>query len=1373
MLLLAGRSQTQRMHHFRDQARIERSSMRPGRLEVPITDQFDYQIWLAARSRSLPECEDLRCDCATLPDNPIISVVMPVRDPPAPFLHEAIESVRAQIYPHWRFCLADDGSTRPDVRALLAEAVAGDPRIELVTLPESRGIVAASNAALALAQGEFVAFLDHDDALTPDALYEFALALNERPDADMIYSDEDKIDAEGKVSGPVFKPDWCPDSFLSRMYTCHLSAYRRELVVELGGLRPEYEGGQAYDLALRVSERARSIHHIPKVLYHWRMHAASTAADSGEKVYVYEADKRAIEAALARRGEPARVERVPGELGFYVARYALKGTPRISIIIPSRDHGGMLHRALDSIFSRTHYDNYEIIVVDNGSTEARARAVLADWSQREPERFRVAPLDIPFNFSTLCNHGVDRASGEILLFLNNDIEVIDGDWLSAMLEQAQRRSVGAVGARLFYEDGSIQHAGAILGLGGLAAHSHRGAPGASPGYMHQVWTINNYSSVAGACLMCRREVFDEAGRFDEELPGDYEDVDLCLKLVRKGYRNVYLPHVRLYHYEAATRGRDYVERDPEGRARAFHLMRTRWPDVIAHDPCYSPNLTRDREDYGLRIEGIAAVETRFQPSLLNFLACVDSAAVIDNRTLILRGWAVGWRGDAPASIAVAVDGEACGAAAYGYLREDVGNVHRCVLSDKVGFAFSCKFTKPLPPRIALRVTLSDAEGRQEGFEFAMDLAPPSSQGLTARWRRGVEAGAQKVAQGAAAVAAHWLPQPFEVGRLDASRLVSEVARRAALRFGGADALRRASAFAPALADRLGLDVPLTDDPAYADWLWRESPKGKQLAEMRLEAARFEYRPTISIFMPVYNMEEPYLRAAIDSALVQTYPYLELCIADDGSPGGHVRPLLEAYAAKDKRVKLTFRPGNGGISAASNSALALASGEFVAQLDHDDLLAPHALHRVVELLNVRRDADVIYSDEDKIDLGHLRSQPFFKPDWSPDTFRTKMYTCHFGVYRRALVEAVGGFRSQFDGAEDYDLVLRLTERTDRIFHIPDILYSWRMHPLSTASGSRDVKTYAYESGVRAVADALRRCGEPGEVSRVPGCLGFYRVRYDLLKPGPVTLVVPTRDSPRLLDRCLLSIFERTVYPDFEVVVLDNGGEDAAARSVIEKWLQREPRRFRAIRSDAPFNHSALVNAGARASGGDYLVLLNDDTEVIAPEWLEELARQAQRPGIGAVGAQLLYRDGGVQHAGIVVGVMGGAGHVERNTWSYHPGYFGRVNTTNNVLAVTGACLMCRRGVFESVGGFDEAFDSAYNDVDFCLRLHRLGLRNIYVPEAKLYHLESASFRRLPQAERDARVRRGAELMRERWPQYLRSDPYYSPHLTRSNENFTIG
>ncbi len=612
---------------------------------------------------------------------------------------------------------------------------------------------------------------------------------------------------------------------------------------------------------MRVSERARAIKHIPKILYHWRIHSGSTAANSGQKIYVYEADQRAIEDALARRGEPARVERVPGELGFYLIRYALLRHPRISVIIPSRDYGAMLHRALESIFTRTEYPDYEVIVVDNGSTEARAIQTLGDWSKREPLRFRVARLDIPFNFSTLCNHGVDVATGEILLFLNNDTEVITGDWLSAMLEQAQRPTIGAVGALLLYADGSIQHAGAILGLGGLAAHSHRALPGISPGYMYQVFTINNYSSVAGACLMCRRAVFEEMGRFDEQLPGDYEDVDFCLKLIRAGYHNVYLPHVRLYHYEGATRGKDYVERDPVGRRHAMELMRARWPDFIEHDPCYSPNLTRDREDYGLRIEGVDVVETRLEPGLSRFIACLDRAAVIDQRTLLLRGWALTNYGAAPARIEVAVNGAPCGEAAIGYARDDVRDAHSFAHHQFLAFYYTHKFNEPLPSRVAIRVTLHDPRGGEETFALGLETSYEDHSDDASRLRRTASRLSTSAMRRAVfAIAASVAGAPT-TPKQNVRRSAGEIIKHVSARFGAYESLRRQDGLVSGLVDRLGLDIPPTRDIAYAAWLWRQYPR-RDLDSMRRHAELFPFRPTISILMPVYNIERRYLVEAI-------------------------------------------------------------------------------------------------------------------------------------------------------------------------------------------------------------------------------------------------------------------------------------------------------------------------------------------------------------------------------------------------------------------------------------------------------------------------------------------------------------------------------
>jgi GT2 family glycosyltransferase len=1341
------------------------------RLDVPVSDEPAYQAWLASRFPSRSDLEHLRKAALGLAAGPVISVVMPVYDPPLSFLREAIDSVRAQLYPCWELCLVNDGSTEPAVKEVLAQAVREEGRIRIVELPQNCGIVAASNAGLEIATGAFVAFLDHDDLLTPDALYEIAALLDRHPMADMIYSDEDKVDPMGRLSGPVFKPDWCPDSFLSRMYTCHLSAYRRSLVDEIGRFREGYDGGQSYDLALRLTERTERIHHIPKVLYHWRVHARSTAADSGEKLYVYEADQRALQAAIDRRGEPGRVVRVPGELGFYVVRYTIRQPQRVSIIIPSRDQGNMLHNCLESIFTRTVYHDYEVVVVDNGSVQTRAKEVLAEWQRREPERFRCVPLAIPFNFSTLCNCGADNARGDLLLFLNNDTEVITPDWVGAMVEQAQRPSIGAVGALLLYGDGTIQHAGAILGLGGLAAHSHRGCPSTSPGYMSQVVTMNNYSSVAGTCLMCRRETFDEVGRFDERLPGDYEDVDLCLKLVEAGYRNVYLPHVRLFHHEAVTRGKDYVEKDPAARASAAGIMRERWSAYIEHDPCYNPNLTRDREDYGLRIETIGVTApARFEPRLDGFFSCVDSIRVYGRRCLTLHGWAATRRGEPVNRIAVQIDGQPQGDAARGYPREDVRRAHTFVRSDMVGFHFTLKADTPLPPRIAIELTLFDPRGGSESFTIALDTkrrARPSARSRIGSLARSATTSTVQ----AALDTFHRLRPDFPDFRaLGPNRGLVEVLKHLCARSRLGRPLLRLGRRIPALSDRLGLDVPLADDARYVRWLWREYPRRHRIAQLKGAVAELRYRPTISVFTPVFNIDARCLTEAIESVRSQTYPDWQLCIADDASSEPHVRPLLERYARLDPRITVVFREHNGNISAASNSALTLATGEFVAQLDHDDLLTPHALQSVVSLLNEHPEADFIYSDEDKVDLQHIHSQPFFKPDWSPDTFLTKMYTCHFAVYRRSLIEAIGGFRATYDGAEDYDLVLRLVERTDRIFHLPKVLYHWRMHPASTATGSRDVKPWAYASGVRAVQDALDRRGEPGTASRLAGNIGFYEVRYALAARDLVSIVIPTRDLPRLLDRCLLSVFERSSHSNFEVIVVDNGSVEAETRRVLARWREREPGRFTAFRMNEPFNFSRLNNAGVARSKGRYLLFLNNDTEVITPDWIQDMAQQAQRPSIGAVGVQLLYRDNRIQHAGVVMGISGTAGHPHRGVPSNACGYFGRINTVANVSAVTGACMMTRREVFEAVRGFDESFDSAYNDVDLCLRLLRRGLRHIYLPYVQLYHMESQTWRH----RYDVRsYEAAAALLRSKWPALMEHDPCYNPNLTRAAEDYSIG
>jgi O-antigen biosynthesis protein len=561
------------------------------------------------------------------------------------------------------------------------------------------------------------------------------------------------------------------------------------------------------------------------------------------------------------------------------------------------------------------------------------------------------------------------------------------------------------------------------------------------------------------------------------------------------------------------------------------------------------------------------------------------------------------------------------------------------------------------------------------------------------------------------------------------------------------------------------------DVAYGAWLAENAARPSDVERMVRMAPLLSYKPLISVIMPVYNAPEPFLRAALESVKGQAYPYWELCIADDGSTEGHVRRTLDEFAS-DERAKVRFRGENGHIARASNSALDLATGEFVAFLDHDDLLTPDALFEVALHLNAHPDADMIYSDEDKVDADGTLSDPYFKPDWSPETLLAKMYTCHLGVYRRSLVNDLGGFRPGFEGSQDYDLVLRLTERTQRIHHIPKVLYHWRISPDSAASDPAKAKPYARDAAVRALSEALERRGEPGTVAPFPDSPNSYLVRYAIERRQKVSVIVPTRDQHELLERCLSSVFSKTDYADYEVIVVDNGSKDPAALETFDRWSKREPDRLRILPFDVPFNYAKINNFAVSRADGHFVLLLNDDTEVVTGDWMTAMVEQAQRPAIGAVGALLLYPDGSVQHAGIVIQMGGVAGHVHRYAPGDTHGYFGALKTVTNYSAVTAACLMVRRAVYEEVGGLDEEFLVAFNDVDFCLKLCRAGYRNVFLPHVVLMHHESRSRGYDKKPGQLARFVRECELMEARWNVRTRRDPYYNKNLSLKYDDFSI-
>jgi glycosyltransferase involved in cell wall biosynthesis len=558
---------------------------------------------------------------------------------------------------------------------------------------------------------------------------------------------------------------------------------------------------------------------------------------------------------------------------------------------------------------------------------------------------------------------------------------------------------------------------------------------------------------------------------------------------------------------------------------------------------------------------------------------------------------------------------------------------------------------------------------------------------------------------------------------------------------------------------------------YANWVRTHdtlSPEGR--AGISECVGKMQGAPLISVLMPTYNPDPVWLRAAIESVRGQLYPHWELCIADDASPSAEVRELLQTYSEDDKRIKLVLRPENGHISAASNSALALATGPWIALMDHDDLLPAHALFCVAECILAHPDVQLIYSDEDKIDEAGQRFDPYFKPDWNIDLFRSQNTFSHLGVLATDLVRAVGGFRVGLEGSQDWDLVLRCVERVraDQVRHVPRVLYHWRVHSESTAS-SMKAKPYAAVAGERALNEHFARQG----VDATAEYIGIgYRARYALPQEPPLaSLIIPTRNALKLVRQCIESIVAKTTYPRYEIIVVDNGSDDPAALDYFKSISQRP--NIRVLRDARDFNFSALNNAAVSAARGEVVALVNNDIEVISPEWLSEMVSLALQPGVGAVGARLWYPDKTLQHGGVVLCERNLAMHAHKGLPAGLNGYAGRAALIQSFSAVTAACLVIRKATYLQVGGLDEAdLQVAFNDVDFCLRLRQAGYRNVWTPYAELFHHESATRGDDVAAHHRERFNREIACMRGRWADVIRHDPAYNPNLTIATEDFGL-
>jgi O-antigen biosynthesis protein len=571
-----------------------------------------------------------------------------------------------------------------------------------------------------------------------------------------------------------------------------------------------------------------------------------------------------------------------------------------------------------------------------------------------------------------------------------------------------------------------------------------------------------------------------------------------------------------------------------------------------------------------------------------------------------------------------------------------------------------------------------------------------------------------------------------------------------------------------LCQFLNSEIPFSEDLHYYQWLVKNYSRKADLQSMAEAVKLFAYKPLISIIVPVYNTPENFLREMLDSVLFQVYPHWEICICDDASPAKHVMEVLNEYTTKDSRIKVVRNTKNKHISHTSNSAIEIASGEFISLLDHDDLLTPDALYEVVSLLNQHPEADMIYSDEDKILPDKSLTEAFFKQDWCPDSFLTHMYICHLGTYRLSIVKDIGGFKPGYEGSQDYDLVLRFTEKTDKIFHIPKILYHWRIHPEST-SGGMEAKSYATSAAQLAISDAIFRRGECGTVTPIPLLPGHYRVRYNITEYKLVSIII-SASSGVDLDRCLSSVFARSSYDNYEAIIVDNGRKDLDFIQTVNRWIKKEPDRCKCYSLDVPLDYPELNNYLVSKATGSYILFLNSSLEVITPDWIEALVEQVQRSSIGAAGALLLNSDETIDHAGIIISHEGSVEYSYRGSSSTDIGYFGCVGLASNYSAVSINCLICKREVFDSVGGFDREIQDDLLGVDLCLKMLTKGYRNIYLPHVTLRYwrtpsdIDSVTTVEISPLESDS--------FRSKWQNFIDRDPCHNSNLAIKNNCYII-
>ena len=1284
---------------------------------------------------------------------PLFSVVIPVYNVTDDQLTACIESVQGQSYGNWELILVDDHSSWESVRRTLSR-YQHVSNIHVIFRSENGNISRATNDGIHVAKGDFIAFMDCDDILAPNALYEMARELNEHPEYDFIYSDEDKLTEDGSMRhDPFFKPDWSPDTFLSMMYTNHLAVYRTELVNQTGGLRPEFDGSQDYDFTLRFLELTdySRIGHIAKVLYYWRERKESAATGAEAKPYALIANENAKLEALTRRGISGRTEFVK-EMNQFRVVYDCGDYPLVSIIIPSKDNVWFLTQCIESIRKYTYYPNYEIVLVDNGSSSANRKAIQT-LSRKYDVRYHYEKME--FNFSRMCNIGADLANGAYLLFLNDDIEVRQGDWLNRMVGQAMQKQTGAVGAKLLYPDSTrIQHDGVINRRTGPTHILMRLNDGNIYYYGRNRLDYNCFA-VTGACLMLSAENFRAIGKFDEELHVTYNDVDLCVNLLERGLYNIVRNDVVLYHYESVSRGLDTISNEKLGRLllEQKHMWEKHPEYQNGYDPFYSRHFGEASYDFTMhKWNMVDRVEVTQQEQGTSGILSqmwkgrtveyqIDEVGFAENHT-VLYGYLYL---SAPVPVILeryllltAEDGRQLQVKLNKVVRLDL-HVREDNKDDMVGFLVRIPDHLLDLQRTSYRVgLLLKSAGNLYSACVQTSVVIPRKE---EEYCVGVHLDPHAVAvlghglnltsfdrddSGTLLISGYFDGDRKEKNLWNCYLVVREKEGMVYYHLWDDDRGSAAglSGFYGKVRSRGEVQSVLFVDrerntrsvyPITYEMLCRqlggETAYWNRITEETLERQRktvFEEAPCFSIVVPLYNTPERFLTAMIDSVRAQTFGNWQLCLAD-GSDEEHtqVGEICRTMALEDHRICYRKLEKNGGISENTNECLKMASGDWVAFFDHDDLLAPNALFEAMMVLDRFPATELIYTDEDKVDeYGTKWTDPHFKPDYDAELLRTNNYICHFLMVKKKLADSVGGLRSEYNGAQDYDFILRCTEKTRNIVHIPKVLYHWRIHEQSTA-GNQESKLYAYDAARKALEDHLGRCGVDGAKVEKTDIPGYYRVVYPVRKKAGVSILIRVKDQSQELERCVEAICRKTTWKNYEILI-----------SYIGSKKNDMSNAFRHIRKQYAQDHPIHIYPEARLeekARGRYLVELDPSCEIQTEDWLERMLGNCERintrmkvPGncgtkvhdesgknnyeVAAVCAKVLSDDGKIISCGLTDHQPGEpmaenrldakrkAGEKELSpllAGNIDPGYFARAITQQTVCGTDQWCYMIRR------------------------------------------------------------------------------------------------